>query len=154
MLPLQHTFLGFLFSLILFLIFPEMGFIGFFLIFFSSILIDVDHYLFYVFKKKDLSLQKAYHWFKRKRQNFLKLSPEVRKKYKRSFLFLHGIEFLVLLILLSYFHYYFFLIFLGIVFHLLLDYAEMIYFKEPLYSKLSQIYLLKKNKNKKEFKFK
>ncbi|MDP2673070.1 MAG: hypothetical protein Q8O84_04625, partial [Nanoarchaeota archaeon] len=60
MLPKYHVLFGFLFSLILFLIFPFIGLSGFLIIFISSVLIDIDHYLFYVFKNRIFSINKAY----------------------------------------------------------------------------------------------
>ena len=56
MLPKYHIIFGFLFSLILFIFFPFIGLGGFLIIFASSVLIDVDHYAYYLFKNKILSI--------------------------------------------------------------------------------------------------
>ena len=55
MLPKWHLFLGFFFALTLFLVFPEIEIAGFLIIFFSTFLMDIDHYIYYVFKKRDFS---------------------------------------------------------------------------------------------------
>ncbi len=116
-----HVVLGFLFSVLCFAIFPQIGLIGFSLIFLSSVLIDIDHYLYYVYKKKNLSLKKAYGWCVKKRDIYLSLPPEKRKKTFAGFYFLHGFEILILFFLLSYFFKPSIFIFLGLSFHLLLD---------------------------------
>lgn len=125
--PLKHIILGFIFSLILYFIFPKIKLIEFSLIFLSSFLIDVDHYLYYVYKKRNLNLKKAYKWFIQKRDKLLTLPKKKRAEYKSSFLFLHGIEFLIILGLLSLISEIFFFIFLGIAFHLILDIPEVYY---------------------------
>ncbi len=58
MLPKHHVVLGFVISLTVFIIFPSIGLISFLIIWASSVLIDFDHYLYYVFKKKDFSLKR------------------------------------------------------------------------------------------------
>ncbi|MFQ5531781.1 MAG: hypothetical protein ACE5ES_04160, partial [Candidatus Nanoarchaeia archaeon] len=63
MLPKTHIILGFIFSVLIFFLFPQMGLIGASLIFFSSFLIDFDHYLYYLFKKKDPNPRNSVKWF-------------------------------------------------------------------------------------------
>ena len=78
--PKHHVLLGFIFSIIIFLIFPSIGILGFLLIFLSSFLVDVDHYLYYVYKNRKLSLRKAYMWHIRKRKKWYVLSRKKRNK--------------------------------------------------------------------------
>jgi len=121
----NHIFLGFIFSLALLLISPQIGLIGFFLIFLSSVLIDIDHYLYYVYKKKDWSLKNAYKWFIKTSKIFLSLPRKQRNNLYGGFCFLHGIEILLILFLLGIFVSKFFLfIILGISFHLILDIVD------------------------------
>jgi hypothetical protein len=140
MLPKHHIFLGFIFSIFLYLIFPNISLIGTIIIFFSSFLIDVDHYLYYVFKKRDLSLQKAYKWYISKKRKLLSLSRQKRSKIRGTFLFLHGIEPLLILFLLEIFlSKYFFYILIGFAFHLLLDIIYQIKFQDRI-DRISIIY--------------
>ncbi|MBI2043137.1 hypothetical protein HYT25_01995, partial [Candidatus Pacearchaeota archaeon] len=104
MYPRQHLVLGILFSLILFVNFPQIGFAGFFIVILSTFLIDVDHYIFYAAKKRDLNLKRAYSWFVKFIEKRKKLSTKERKKYKHHILIFHGIEFWIILGLLSFVH--------------------------------------------------
>ena len=76
----HHVFLGVIFSFILFLIFPKIGLIGFSLIILSTIFIDVDHYVYYIYKKKDWSLRNAYNWFIKAEKIFFSLPRSKRNK--------------------------------------------------------------------------
>lgn len=141
MLPKTHIILGFVFSVILFFVFPEINYLEAGIIFLSSFLIDVDHYVYYVYKKKDLSLKNAYSWFLKKKAYFDKLSKEQRKKYSSgSFLFLHNIESLIIIFLLAFLLELSILGFIGIgfSFHLITDWSVDWYYWRRLY-KLSII---------------
>jgi hypothetical protein len=130
MFPKIHIIFGFIFSLILLLLFPEIGWFGFISIFASSVLIDVDHYLFYAVTKKDWSLKNAYNWFVEGEKKFKKLLLKEKKESKQIPCIFHGIEFIIILLVLIYFNFYRqFLIYilLGIVFHQVLDF---IYIKD------------------------
>ena len=139
MLPKKHLFYGTIFALILYLIFPKINFIGFLLIIASTVLIDVDHYIYYVFKKKDLSLIHAYRDLKNNHNKFLLLPVEKRKEYYGCFCFFHGLETLIILFLLGFFvSEYFYFIFIGVAFHLSLDYPSWKFYKRI--DKVSIIY--------------
>ncbi len=124
MLPSKHFIFGLIFAAFLYFIFPQVGLIEFSIIIFSTVLIDVDHYLYYVYKKKDLSLKNSYKWFMKRRKKFFSISWKQRNAFKISFSFLHGIEVLAILFLLSFIHKYFLFVFTGFAFHLLLDSIE------------------------------
>ena len=130
MLPKYHIALGFLFSLVIFLIFPEINLTGFTIIFLSSFLIDVDHYLFYIFTKNDLSLSKAHKWFLKKNQEFKKLNRKQRAEKLRKRgpwpMIFHGIEALIILSILSFFHNTFFYILVGFIFHQIFDFIHIV----------------------------
>lgn len=85
---------------------------GIVLVFASSVLIDFDHYLWYVVKKKDWSLKNAY--------NFLRYTD-----HGKTLMVFHTVEFLVLTAILSYWWIGFFYIFTGMIFHSALDIMEM-----------------------------
>jgi len=118
----RHIIWGFIFSLLILLLFPQIELIGFFLIWSSSVLIDFDHYVYYIYKKKDWSLMKAYNWNMNKTKQFLSLSRKERNKTFTGFFIFHGLEILIILFILGIFlSRYFFFISLGILFHTLLD---------------------------------
>ncbi len=140
MIPRQHLFFGLIFVLILFFIFPQIGWIEFFIIIASTILIDFDHYVYYVYKKKNLNLKKAYYWFFENCKKYCSLSREQKNKYYTGFCFLHGVEILVILFFLGkFFSVYFYYILIGFSFHLFLDIVYQIYSKERV-DKFSLIY--------------
>ena len=139
MYPKQHLFFGIIFSLILLLLFPQIGLIGFFLILFSTVLIDVDHYLYYVYKKKNWNLKNAYNWYIKEGEKWRSLPRKQRNRFYMCFCFLHGIEILLVLLLLSIISKYFFYIFIGITFHLILDILDQIRYRDRM-DKLSILY--------------
>ncbi len=147
MYPSQHLILGTVFSAILFGIFPQIGLIGFFLIILSTFFIDVDHYFVYVYKNKNFSLKNAYCWFIEEGKKLKGFSREKKKKYKSEILIFHGIEFWIFLSILSFFNNYFLFIFIGVMFHMFLDFVFSNSKEFPI-SKLSQIYNWEINKRK------
>ena len=122
MLPKHHILLGFIFSIIVWILFPEIGFLNFSIIFLSSVLIDFDHYMFYVFRKRDLSLSEAYDWH-------LSLMGKIRKPIMMIF---HSIEFILLITLLAFFYQIFIFILVGILFHSIADIIDM-YYRDKLH---------------------
>jgi len=151
MLPKYHIVIGAIASLISFSIF-QLTLFQLAIIFFSSFLIDFDHYLLYLFKTKDFSLKKARKYFFKRRREWIALSIEERKKYKRPIFIFHGMEcWLLLAALATYIHSLFWFVLIGIAIHILLDYIEYIYIGDPLYGKTSQLYVYLTNKNKKAF---
>lgn len=121
MLPKKHIILGLIFSLTLIFLFPAIGWKGFGVIFLSSVFIDIDHYLYFIFKKKDINLMNSYNWFIKKRKEFFSVSREQRNKTIPMLFVFHGIEVLLIVFVLSFFSRIFFFIFLGFSFHLLVD---------------------------------
>ncbi len=120
--PSKHFIFGLIFAGFLYFIFPQIGLIGFSIIIFSTVLIDVDHYLYYVYKKKNFNLKNAYKWFIKNQKKLFSLPRKQRNKFQTGFCFLHGIEVLfILLILWVFVSKYFLFIFVGFAFHLLLD---------------------------------
>jgi len=56
-------------------------------------------------------------------------------------------------LLLSFIHPMFVYVLFGITIHMFFDFIEIIYYKNPVYSKISQIYVYFSNKNKKPLPF-
>lgn len=151
MLVKRHILLGLIFSLILFLFIPKIKLIGVAIIFLSSVLIDTDHYIYYIFKEKNFNLKKAIKYFVNAREKKKKLKSSEKKKYYSGWNFLHGIEFLILLFVLGIFiSKYFFLISIGVTFHLFLDLIEQIYLGGRI-DKISIVYDFFKFKKLKRF---
>jgi hypothetical protein len=117
MLPKWHLLFGAIFSLILYLLFSITIFQAS-LIFLSSVLIDFDHYLWAIKRKKYFSLKEVYLWNK-----------NLPKKHKPIMHIFHSIEFIVFIAILSFYFDFFLFILIGIVFHSLLDIIELIYEK-------------------------
>lgn len=125
MLPKFHVLVGFIFSLILYLVFPGLSLIGIGIFFFSSFLIDFDHYLLYVFEKKNFNLKKAYFWFKNKGKKFSKIPKKERKNYSFHLSYFHGLEWIILFLVLGYFFSnYFYFVAAGMLFHLFFDWVS------------------------------
>ncbi|MCX6746762.1 MAG: hypothetical protein NTU63_01370 [Candidatus Pacearchaeota archaeon] len=120
--PQSHFLLGIFFVLFLFFLFPQTPISGLLIIFLSSILIDVDHYLYYVFKKGDKSIIRAYKWFTENRKKAHHLSKKEKREISFGFLFLHGVEILIALYFLYvYVSEIFLYLLIGFGFHLLVD---------------------------------
>ncbi|MBT4165909.1 hypothetical protein HOE04_02635 [archaeon] len=150
MLTKYHITIGAIASIILYLIF-QLTPLQTLIIFLASFLIDVDHYLYYIFHKKNLSLKNAHHWFIEKRKKWVKLTRKQKEEHKHVIIIFHGIEYLIILIFLSFYNPVFTFIIIGTLIHLVLDYIDLYYHKEKLHSKFSQIYTYIKNKNKNKF---
>ena len=153
MLPKWHILFGIIFSVLLFFVWPKIGISGMLIIFLSSVLIDFDHYAYYVFKKKDFSLKHAYIWYVEMDKKFLKLNKKTRKKYYYAFCFFHGFESLLILFILSIFYFPFLFILLGFLFHLIIDAVHTLYkAKKDIFCLISFSYYLLNKKNMIELK--
>ena len=118
--------------------------------FLASILIDIDHYLYYIYEKGNWSLKKAYNWHKVSRKRFHNLSREEKKRHSYFILIFHGMEILFILLILSKFSIIFFFIFLGFLAHLIEDSiiaTRFKYLERKLFLSYA-IYLHEKNKVK------
>jgi hypothetical protein len=151
MLPKNHIIYGAIFSILISLS-PQISFFQGIVIFLASFLIDVDHYLYYVYKKKDFNLKNSFKWFTRNREKFLKMNEKEKEQIYMGLCFLHGIETIVILILLSimpFIHSNIFLfVALGFIFHQAVDAIDL-YRKEYRFDKvISFFYAVKKSKNK------
>lgn len=124
------------------------------IVFLASILIDADHWIYYAFKKKDLSIENAYYWFISRDKKFKNMAKEKRKEHwaehKSPVMIFHGIEFWAILLILSLYSEIFLFMLFGIALHIIFDYIDLCRKNIPFYTKFSQVYVLIKNKNKKE----
>lgn len=146
--PKYHIILGFLFSSLLYFLFPFIGFWGFLIIFLSSFLIDVDHYLYYVFKNKTLNIFKIHKNLLFIRKKYFPLTRKQRNDFPHIICFLHGFEVLAILFLLGIFVWnYFLFVFIGFLFHLVCDFISEMKYQDKI-TKISLIWdILRLKKN-------
>jgi hypothetical protein len=125
MYPRWHILLGAVFTLLIYILVPGINLIYLFLIFFSSFLIDFDHYLCAVYKTKKLRPRHAFDYYK-KRSIDEKNDISQGIKRKGDFHLFHTIEFHLLIGLFSFVWPVLFYLFLGMIFHSLLDVTHLI----------------------------
>src|SRR3989344_2279083 len=130
MIPRYHILLGAAFTFLLWLLTPEISYYYLSLIFLSSVFIDLDHYIASLIKTKNPSLR---HSLKYHDELIAKHKKDIKKGIRRKFddfhLF-HTIEFHILIGLLGVFWSGFFYIFIGMMFHSLLDTIDLARKKE------------------------
>ena len=124
MLPRWHIFLGAIFSLLIWALYPETKLLYIVLIFLASFMIDFDHYMNAVSKTGKLGLKSAFDYHK---LLALREKNDARKRIirKESFHIFHTIEFHILVFLLGLWIEPFLYIFIGMFFHSLLDIIDM-----------------------------
>ena len=120
MLPRWHILLGAILTLVFWAASPNISFVYLGLIFLSSFLIDFDHYVVSALKNKSPSLKKSFSYHSDLRQ---KIEKEKKKGIRKrgDFHLFHTVEFHLLVGLLGFFWAGFFYIFIGMIFHSLLD---------------------------------
>jgi hypothetical protein len=148
MLPKNHILFGFLFSTILYFLLP-LTILEATIIFLSSFLIDFDHYLLYVYRKKRLSLKNSLRYFYNEGKKWKKIMP-IKNQYKRNIFIFHGVETWIPLAIISIYFPIFWFVLIGIGIHIFLDYIIILRLKDPWYSKFSIILTHSMNKNKRE----
>ena len=116
MLPKWHVLIGFLFAYVTYW-FTSITIFQAIIIFLASVFIDVDHYIWYVFKKKDLKLKNAYKYLKYK------------EKLTRKLMLFHTIEFHIFVGLLGFLWAGFYYLLIGMIFHSILDIINLTYEK-------------------------
>jgi hypothetical protein len=88
----------------------------------ATVLIDIDHYFFYIVKYKEFNFKKVYNHQKEIKRKLL--SGEMKKKDRpKIFLIFHSIEFFILLLILIiiFENSILYLIFISFLFHFLCD---------------------------------
>ncbi|MFH1307808.1 MAG: hypothetical protein ABIH72_03065 [archaeon] len=139
MYPKWHILIGAVFFLFLI---PFIGALSALIVYLASVLIDFDHYTVYVYRKKGLSLKKAYNFY----MKFEKYKKSGKKGIKLPLNVLHTLEFTIILGILSFFNYYILLIFVGFLFHSLVD---LIYMTVKDYTGLREYFFFRWLKNRK-----
>jgi hypothetical protein len=113
MLPKTHLLLGTIFSVLIYFLF-DLTLFQASLVLLASVFIDVDHYLFIIKRKNIWNLKKAYYWHK-----------GLPKNHKTIMHVFHTLEFMILILIMSYFWNGFLFIFIGIFFHSILDILDL-----------------------------
>ncbi|VVB82875.1 Uncharacterised protein [uncultured archaeon] len=138
--PKIHLIIGIIFVVFLKIFFPNITWISLSIILFSSVLIDGDHYFYYILRTKNFSLIKCYAWYKKHLEETLALPMSGRKKRYTGFYVLHGIEPLIVLFLLGISVSQFFMfIFIGFLLHFIFDIPSEMIIKGTVH-KISLIY--------------
>jgi hypothetical protein len=109
------------------------------IIFLSSVFIDIDHYFYYISKKRNLNPFKAYEWYHQNVKKIYSLSKESRGKVYIGLYYFHGIEVLIIFFFLGAISPLFIFILIGFIFHLLADFISEVIFQQRL-DKISIIY--------------
>jgi hypothetical protein len=126
MLPRWHVLLGIVFCIIFKFISSETSYVSLFLIWFASVFIDFDHYLVAGFNHKKWNPVDALNHGYEKRDKILEQKEEFGLCEKGDFHFFHTVESHILVGILALFFFPFFFIFIGMVFHSLLDLIWMV----------------------------
>ena len=127
MLPSTHFIAS---TILVFLAWPFFGFWAL-AIYLGGFFVDVDHYLVYLFRKKDFSIPRSVEYFK--------------KDHRKGLYIFHTIETIVPLFILAVYHIFFLATFIGLMTHLIMDWIYEIK-KEKRVKPLSIIYYILKNK--------
>lgn len=126
MLPRWHLALGALFVVVIWLFYPQTDLFLLGLVLFASVFIDFDHYVNAVKNNKSLSLIRAFDYHKIKgKEELLENKKGIRRK--GDFHVFHTVEFHVLIGLLGFLWVGFFYLFIGMIFHSMLDIFSLLY---------------------------
>ncbi len=120
MLPRWHIILGAAFTLLLWIVAPTTNPFYLLLVFLASFLIDFDHYICAVQRTKNYSLLRAFRYHQEQEQKHRKEHARGVRRQGDFHLF-HTIEFHVFIAILGLIWTPFLYIFMGMVFHSLLD---------------------------------
>lgn len=138
MLPKWHALFGFILAVVLIAFFNVTP-VNACLVFLSSSLIDFDHYLYYVYRKRNFNLRKAYFSIKKLGKACSKLPLKERKGIFVGYFIFHGLEVVVLLIVMGFLVTpYFYYISLGIFLHLIMD----IFYEKRAYGRWDKVSLI------------
>ena len=128
----------FLFSSIVAIIFYPLFKWKILLILAGGVLIDIDHYFWYILKYKDFNIINSYKFY------IKNIETNNYKNVIGILLIFHTIEFLLVMIILSYYFEFAFIFTIGLLSHYLLDYT-FLYFvvKKSITSNSIILWLIK-----------
>jgi|SRR3989344_1429688 len=126
MLPRWHIFLGIIFCIIFKFISPNTGYVSIFLIWFASVFIDFDHYLSAGFKHNKWNPLDALNHGHAMRNKAMEQKVETGMCEKGDFHIFHTIESHIIIGIIALFYLPFYFLFIGMIFHSLLDLIWMV----------------------------
>lgn len=113
---LLHTLFAFLFSIILY---PFIGMYSI-IVFLSGFIVDIDHYFYYLLRKNDFSFVNALLYFTP--------GSRVFEEHRDTLHIFHTWEIWILIGILGFvFHKIFFFVLIGVLFHMFLDFIDLIW---------------------------
>ena len=115
----------------------------------ASILIDIDHYFWYVVEAKDANPLNAIKWYVKASPKIKKMPHKKRQEYTRGVFIFHNWICWGLLFLLGFLNPFFFYILIGFMIHIIPDLVVLRRMGESIIQKISIGYVLKRNKKKK-----
>ncbi len=150
--PQYHLTSGTILSLILYLFF-NVSLLNTCLFYIGTWLIpDLDHFITFFKKTKSINPKKFLENSFRNRSKWINLEKKEKEKYQYKPMFLHSIEFIVILICLSFLLNNLTYLVWGIIFHDILDVIDFIRRKENVFVKLSCFYTIFYNKKRNKYK--
>ena len=149
MLPKWHVLGGFILALLLIWAL-KISWVAGAIVFLSSILVDIDHYIIYIWKERKIHPLEFWNWSSKRIKKWRTFSKKEKELHKRPQFLLHGMEALVLIFALSFLWQVFFWIYLGFGLHICMDLIDKIYYSAHPSTKISQIWLWHRNKKKKK----
>ena len=126
MIPRWHILFGAIFTILVWIVFPNISPVFYWVIFLSTFMIDIDHYLLGVAKTGKWGLFSSLEYFRMlvKKEKHNKMRG-IRKK--GNLFVIHTIEVLAVLGVLGYYSDWIFYMFVGFIFHFLVDLVGLIY---------------------------
>lgn len=91
--------------------------------------------------KKDFSLIRASKYFSDLKEKWIALNHSERNNKKFIIMPFHGIEFWILLIILTPIFPLIWFVLIGFIIHMIPDYLDLAYYDYPLHRKISQVYI-------------
>ncbi len=138
--PKFHIVFGIVSSIIIYFLFPQITLLHLLVIFASSVLIDGDHYFYYILKKRNLNLIQCFRWYRDNLKKTLSLPMNERKKIYSGFYIFHGIEWIIIIFVLGfYINPIFYFVSFGFLIHFLVDTPSEFYFKRT-FDKISLVW--------------
>jgi len=135
MLPSTHLIVSLILAIILFPFFGLYSFVALI----GGFLIDVDHIILYWIRFKNLNLTKTYKYFRE-----IGINKDL-EEYKKTIRIFHSIEFIILIIIASFYHKFFLILLISLIIHMIMDLIHE-YPKFKILKPLSLIYHIKNAK--------
>ncbi len=148
MLPKEHALYGFFAALFSMLLFDQIEYIWAIVFLIATIGIDVDHYLWYIYKKRDLNLRKSVQWFYSLGKIESKIPYHKKNNFSYGIYILHGPEIILILLIVSMYSWIAWPIIFGFLFHQVLDFLDILERKMPFSKLIGPLYSWRESRKK------